>query len=66
MATWIVALVIISAIYLAAKQVWHTHKRGGCIGCDVCEKGCCHCAEIKTPKRKSCLSAVSKSTRRLA
>ena len=40
MATWIVALVIISAIYLAAKQVWHTHKRGGCIGCDVCEKGC--------------------------
>ena len=43
MATWIVALVVIGAVYLAAKQVWHTHKRGGCIGCDVGEKGCCRC-----------------------
>ena len=52
MATWIVALVVIGAVCLAAKQVWHTHKRGGCIGCDMGEKGCCRCTEIKTPKMK--------------
>ena len=52
MATWIVALVVIGAVYLAAKQVWHTHKRGGCIGCDACKEGCCRCTEIKTPKLK--------------
>ena len=52
MATWIVALVVIGAIYLAAKQVWHTHKRGGCIGCDMGAKGCCHCTQIKTSTMK--------------
>ena len=52
MATWIVALVVIGAVCLAAKQVWHTHKRGGCIGCSVGEKGCCHCTQIKTPTMK--------------
>ena len=52
MATWIVALVVIGAVCLAAKQVWHTHKRGGCIGCDMGAKGCCHCTKIKTPKMK--------------
>ena len=52
MATWIVAVVVSGAIYLAAKQVWHTHKRGGCVGCSVGEKGCCHCTQIKTPTMK--------------
>lgn len=51
MATWIVGLIVIGAVYLAAKQVLRAHKSGGCIGCDDCGKGgCCHCTEIKTPK----------------
>ena len=52
MATWIIALLVIGAVYLAAKQVWQTHKRGGCIGCEAVANGCCHCTAIKTPKLK--------------
>lgn len=53
MANWIVALIIIGAIYLAAKNIWHTHKQGGCVGCDACTKGCCHCTNIKMSKMQS-------------
>ncbi|MDY4920380.1 MAG: FeoB-associated Cys-rich membrane protein [Phascolarctobacterium sp.] len=52
MATWIVALVVIGVVYLAAKHVYRTHKQGGCVGCSAGNKGCCHCTNIKAPKVK--------------
>lgn len=52
MATWVVALLVIGAVYLAAKHIWHTHKQGGCVGCDACTKGCCHCTNIKALKKQ--------------
>ncbi len=52
MATWIVALIIVGAVYLAFKQVLKAHKSGGCIGCDSGGSGCCHCTEVRQPKQK--------------
>lgn len=50
MATWIIALVLVGCVYLAAKQVIKAHKSGGCIGCDAGgDKGCCpHCKHTTT------------------
>ncbi len=51
MATWIIGLIVICAVYLALKHVLRAQKSGGCIGCDSCGKGgCSHCTEIKAPK----------------
>lgn len=47
MATWIVGLVIIAAVYFAAKSVLATHKSGGCTGCRSCSGGCSHCTQLK-------------------
>ncbi len=42
MATWIVGLVIVGAIFFALKYVLRTAKQGGCTGCGNSEE-CCHC-----------------------
>lgn len=47
MATWIVGLVIIAAVYFAAKSVLATHKSGGCTGCSSCSGSCSHCTQLK-------------------
>ena len=45
MATWIVGLVLVGAVYFAAKHILKTHKSGGCVGCPSSGSGscCCHC-----------------------
>lgn len=46
MATWIIGLVIIGAVYFAAKYVIKATKNGGCVGCDSgseCGGSCPHC-----------------------
>lgn len=54
MATWIVGLIIIACVYLAAKQVIKSHKSGGCIGCgEGGSKSCCsHCQHTTTINMK--------------
>lgn len=47
MATWIIGLVIIAAVYLAAKSILKTKKSGGCVGCSSCSRGCGHCTQLK-------------------
>lgn len=45
MATWIVGLILVGAVYFAAKHVLKAHKSGGCVGCPESGSCCCHCAE---------------------
>ncbi len=40
MATWIIGLALVAAVYFAAKHVLKVHKQGGCVGCN--ESGGCH------------------------
>lgn len=47
MATWIVGLIIIAAVYFAAKSVLKTQQSGGCTGCSACSGGCRHCTQLK-------------------
>lgn len=44
MATWIVGLVLIGAVFFATKHVLRAHKRGGCVGCPSSGSCCCHCS----------------------
>ncbi len=44
MVTWILALLIVAAVYFAGKHVLRNTKNGGCVGCDSGERGGCpHC-----------------------
>lgn len=47
MATWIVGLIIIAAVYFAAKSILKTQQSGGCTGCSACSGGCSHCTQLK-------------------
>lgn len=47
MATWIVGLIVLVAVYFAARYVFKVEKSGGCVGCSASSKGCCHCTELK-------------------
>lgn len=45
MATWIIGLFVVAAIYFAAKSILKTHKEGGCVGCgDSGKCGGCSCS----------------------
>lgn len=50
MATYIVGIVIIIAIYMAGRHVLKVHKAGGCVGCNEkgCGCGCKGCAGVKS------------------
>ncbi len=44
MATWIVGLVLIGAVYFASRYVLRASAGGGCAGCG---SSCCHCGMEK-------------------
>lgn len=42
MATYVVGLLLICAVYFAARHVLRVQRRGGCVGCsDGCSGGSC-------------------------
>lgn len=50
MNTYIVGLVILIAVYLAARHVLRVQRAGGCVGCN--EKGCSCCGKCSLVKAK--------------
>lgn len=55
MGTWVVGLIVLAAVYVAARHVIRVQRSGGCVGCgeSSCPKsgGCCHCTEINLKKK---------------
>lgn len=45
MATWIIGLILVLAVYFAVRHVLKTKKNGGCVGCSAGGSGCCHCGK---------------------
>lgn len=47
MATLIIGIIVLIAIYFAIKHVVKVKKNGGCVGCSGSSDNCCHCAAHK-------------------
>ena len=53
MATWFIGILLVLALLLAARHVWHSLSGGGCSGCPGgcagCSQGHCACTAPKQP-----------------
>ncbi|MDY6029924.1 MAG: FeoB-associated Cys-rich membrane protein [Acidaminococcaceae bacterium] len=50
MATWVISLLIVAAVYFAARKIIRANKEGGCVGCSG--GSCCGgCNKVTLPKK---------------